>query len=118
MLWQNLNVLGNKQSYFLLEKFILGNIYHVDSVIVYKEIQFVVVSLYGLPSMEVAHQGRVFSSRTIKRGSNDGKTLIDMNQMLLKSLRLVKGVSHTDLLKIIKVNFIFLKPLQEWAVLI
>lgn len=108
-LWQNLNVLGDKQSYFLLEKFIPGNIYHVDSIIVNKEIQFAVASQYGLPPMEVAHQGRVFSSRTIKRGSKDEKTLIDMNEMLLKSLGLVKGVSHTEFIKDDKGKFYFLE---------
>ncbi len=108
-LWQNLNVLGDKQSFFLLEKFIPGNIYHVDSIIVNKDIQFAVASQYGLPPMEVAHQGRVFSSRTIKRGSNDEKTLIDMNEMLLKSLGLVKGVSHTEFIKDDKGKFYFLE---------
>jgi biotin carboxylase len=108
-LWKNLEILGDRQSYFLLEKFIPGNIYHVDSIIINYEVLFAVASQYGLPPMEVAHEGRVFSSRTMKRGSKDERKLISMNDHLLKSLGLVKGVSHSEFIKSDDGKFYFLE---------
>lgn len=108
-LWKNLDILGDRQSYFLLEKFIPGNIYHVDSIIVNREVLFSVASQYGLPPMEVAHEGRVFSSRTMKRGSRDERKLIGMNDHLLKSLGLLKGVSHSEFIKSNDGKFYFLE---------
>ncbi|HOI30474.1 MAG TPA: ATP-grasp domain-containing protein [Melioribacteraceae bacterium] len=108
-LWQNLEILGDRQSYFLLEKFIPGDIFHVDCIIVNKEVLFAVASQYGLPPMEVAHEGRVFSSRTMKRGSKDERKLISMNDHLLKSLGLLKGVSHSEFIKSSDGKFYFLE---------
>ncbi len=108
-LWKNLEILGDRQSYFLLEKFIPGNIYHVDSIIVNREVLFSVASQYGLPPLEVAHEGRVFSSRTMKRGTKDERKLISMNDHLLKSLGLVKGVSHSEFIKGNDCKFYFLE---------
>lgn len=108
-LWNNLEILGDRQSFFLLEKFIPGNIYHVDSIIVKKEVLFSIASQYGLPPMEVAHEGRVFSSKTMKRGSKDERKLISMNDHLLKSLGLLKGVSHSEFIKDADGKFYFLE---------
>lgn len=108
-LWKNLEILGDRQSYFLLEKFIPGNIYHVDSIIVNREVLFAVSSQYGLPPMEIAHEGRVFSSRTMKRGTKDERKLIGMNDHLLKSLGLLKGVSHSEFIKSEDGKFYFLE---------
>ena len=49
--------------------------------------------------MEVAHQGRVFTSRTMERGSIDEQALQLMNRQVLTSLGLVQGISHTEFIK-------------------
>src|ERR1700693_4351592 len=46
-LWPVLEQLGDKQSSFLLEKFVPGEVYHVDSVVSEKEIVFANVSKIG-----------------------------------------------------------------------
>src|SRR5215472_12891665 len=48
-LWRLLEQLGDKQSSFLLEKFLPGEVFHVDSVVSEKEIVFASVSQYGMP---------------------------------------------------------------------
>lgn len=98
-LWDALNTLGDKQSFYVLEQFIPGAIYHVDSIIYKKEIVFAIVCKYGRPPMEVAHEGRVFSSRTVQRESPDDDALRAMNKLTLQSLGLVEGVSHTEFIK-------------------
>ena len=49
--------------------------------------------------MEVAHEGRVFSSRTVSRGSEDEKKLKAINKNVLTALGLKYGVSHTEFIK-------------------
>ncbi len=98
-LWDALDILGEKQSFYVLEKFVAGDIYHVDSIIYKKEIVFSIVCKYGRPPMEVAHEGRVFSSRTVLRDSPDDDALKAMNRLMLQSLGLVEGVSHTEFIK-------------------
>jgi biotin carboxylase len=49
--------------------------------------------------MEVAHEGRVFSSRTLRRGSSDEQELKKLNERTLTSFGLVEGVSHTEFIK-------------------
>src|SRR5437762_14072930 len=53
-LWPVLESLGDQQSSFLLEKFLPGDVYHVDSVISEKGVVFSSVSRYGAPPMAVA----------------------------------------------------------------
>ncbi len=98
-LWRKLDELGDQQSFYLLEKFVPGEIFHVDSILVNKTILFSIVSKYGLPPMEVSHEGRVFMTRTIERGSPDEKALQQLNRTVLPSLGLLQGVSHTEYIK-------------------
>ena len=108
-LWRILDELGDKQSNYLLEKFIAGNIYHVDSIVYKKNIVFAVANEYAKPPMEVAHEGRVFATRTMRRGSEDEIALIKLNEELLKSLGLVQGISHTEFIKSVEGKFYFLE---------
>ncbi|MDP1677391.1 MAG: ATPase, partial [Bacteroidota bacterium] len=98
-LWQKINELGDQQSFYLLEKFIPGDIFHVDSIIVNRQVLFSIVSKYGLPPMEVSHEGRVFMTRTIERGSEDESSLQQLNKSVLPLLGLLQGVSHTEYIK-------------------
>ena len=46
-MWNRINHLGDEQSFFLMERFIPGNIYHVDSIIYEHEVRFAIASQYG-----------------------------------------------------------------------
>lgn len=98
-LWRALDELGDKQSFYLLERFLPGDVFHVDSIVYEKNVLFSIVSQYGEPPMEVAHEGRVFSSRTILRGSPDDVELQRENSAVLNAMGLKQGVSHTEFIK-------------------
>ncbi len=98
-LWDCINKLGDEQSFFLMEKFVSGNIYHVDSIIYENEIRFALASQYGKPPFEVAHFGRVFTSRTVRRGSETEQKLLELNEKVIKAMGLVRGVSHTEFIE-------------------
>ncbi len=107
--WEAINSLGDEQSYYLIEEFVEGNIFHVDSIIFNNEVKFAQLHEYALPPFEVAHEGRVFCSRTVKKGGDDEKKLIEINKKVIKSLGLKKGVSHTEFIKGEDGSFYFLE---------
>ncbi len=98
-LWPLLEELGDRQSFYLIEQFIPGDIFHVDSVVWQNEILFTAVSKYGQPPMTVAHGGGVFMTRTVSRDSPDAQALESLNQSLIRTLGLVRGVTHTEFIK-------------------
>lgn len=98
-LWPVLEQLGDKQSSFLLEKFVPGEVYHVDSVVSENEVVFANVSKYGKPPMNVAQGGGVFTSFTVARGGEEDACLRQSNRDLLAALGLVRGVSHAEFIR-------------------
>jgi biotin carboxylase len=98
-LWPVLDELGDRQSFYVLEHYIPGEIYHVDSIVSEREVVFSVPHKYGSPPMDVAHEGGVFTTRKIPRDSEDAKALDVINRDLIKALRLVRGVAHTEFIK-------------------
>jgi biotin carboxylase len=98
-LWPWLDQLGDKQSNYLLEKFIPGSVYHVDSVASERDVVFAEAHAYGAPPLETSHQGGVFTTRTLPRNSAEVKTLLGMNRRVLQELGFLRGVTHAEFLK-------------------
>ncbi len=98
-LWPALEALGDRHPYFLLEQFIPGDIFHVDSIVSDREVVFSVPSKYGRPPFDVAHQGGIFTTRTLARESVDAQALVALNRDLVTSLALVRGVTHTEFIR-------------------
>src|SRR5579863_7178694 len=108
-LWPLLQELGDKQSSYLLEKFVPGDVFHVDSVVSESEVVFANVSRYGKPPMNVAHGG-VFTTYTVPRGSDSDSALRAMNRDLIGALGLVRGVAHAEFIRAYAENdFYFLE---------
>jgi len=98
-LWPLLEQLGDKQSSFLLEQFVPGDVYHVDSVVSENEVVFANVSKYGKAPMNVAQGGGVFTTFTVARGSEEDSGLRHINRELIAALGLVRGVAHTEFIR-------------------
>jgi len=98
-LWKSIGELGDEQSFYVLEKYIPGKVHHVDSILYGGEILMAIAHEYAIPPMEVAHHGRVFSTRTMIRGNEEEQALQKINQSLLKTVGLLQGVSHTEFIK-------------------
>src|SRR5271167_5275668 len=98
-LWPVLEQLGDKQSSFLLERFVPGEVYHVDSVVSENEVVFANVSKYGKPPMNVAQGGGVFTTFTVPRGSEEDAGLRQINRDLIAALGLMRGVAHAEFIK-------------------
>ena len=98
-LWDVINSKGDRQSYFLLEKYLPGDVYHVDSIISERKVVFQAVHRYVKPPFNVAHGGGIFCTMTVERGSADDKALRELNTTVLTKLNLVRGVSHVEFIK-------------------
>ncbi len=98
-LWRALDELGDRQSYFLLERFVPGDIFHVDSVVSEGRVVFSVVHQYGRPPMQVMHEGGVFTTRTVDRTSEEWRQLTGLNSRLAPALGMVRGVTHAEYIR-------------------
>lgn len=91
--------LRDRSPYYLLEQFIAGDVFHVDSLVKDGKVIFAGVSAYGRPPLDVTHQGGVFISRTVRRGSEDERKLIKLNRKLVAALGLMHGAAHAEFIK-------------------
>jgi len=98
-LWPMLEELGDRQSFYLLERFIPGDIFHVDSIVSERDVVFAECHRYGRPPMAVSHEGGIFTTRTLERGSPEEHELVRENVGVLRTLGLVRGVTHTEFIR-------------------
>ena len=98
-LWRALDELGDRQSRFLLEQFVPGDIFHVDSIVSEGKVVFAVAHQYGKPPMQVMHEGGVFTTRTVDRRSADWAALTELNARLAPALGMARGVTHGEYIK-------------------
>lgn len=98
-LWPWLDQLGDQQSFYLLEQFVPGSVYHVDSVTSEREVIFAEAHGYGVPPLETSHQGGVFTTRTLPRDGEEARALHRINGELIEGLGLMRGVTHAEFLK-------------------
>jgi ATP-grasp domain len=97
--WGNIHSLGDQQSYFVLEQFVPGDIFHVDSIWFGGEMLFAISSAYGTPPLEVTTGGGIFTTETLEAGSEVDAALREMNKAVLSACGLRDGVSHTEFIK-------------------
>jgi biotin carboxylase len=98
-LWPWLDQLGDQQSFFLLEQFVPGDVFHVDSIVSERKVVFAEAHMYGKPPLDVSHQGGIFTTRTLQRASSESKALLKLNRALVEALGLVRGVTHAEFLR-------------------
>jgi biotin carboxylase len=108
-LWAVTDALGDERSYFLLEEFVPGDVFHVDSIVYERAVLAAIPSRYGTPPFDVSHSGGVFTTRLLERDSAEAAELLPLNARLLSSLGLVRGVSHSEYIRAHDGRFVFLE---------
>ena len=98
-LWPYLDQLGDAQSTYLLEQFVTGDVFHIDSIVSERQVVFAEAHAYGTPPLNTSHDGGVFTTRTLPRDSAEAKALYRLNREVIESLGLVRGVTHTEFLR-------------------
>ena len=98
-LWRALDEAGDDRAQCVLEQFVPGDVYHVDSIVWGGEVVFAVAFKYGRPPMEVSHHGGLFITRRLPDDSEEGRAVLAMNRTLQEGLGLRRGVSHTEFIR-------------------
>ncbi|HYY57148.1 MAG TPA: ATP-grasp domain-containing protein, partial [Pyrinomonadaceae bacterium] len=91
--------LGERSSYYLLERYVAGEVFHVDSLVEGSRVIFAGANRYGRPPMDVAQGGGVFISSTVEHDSEEQKHLFEINSRLVKSLGLRRGTAHAEFIR-------------------
>jgi hypothetical protein len=97
--WERVHALGDQQSFYVLEQFVPGDIFHVDSIWSGGEPVCAFASVYGTPPLEVMQAGGVFTTRLLPRNSEISRALFGINHSVLKLFGLLDGVSHTEFIR-------------------
>jgi biotin carboxylase len=98
-LWRALDELGDKQTHYLLERFVPGEVYHCEGITWNREILFAAPFKYGTPPMQTMHRGGVFSTRKLPTESSDARLLLEAHRAVIEALGMVSGVTHTEFIK-------------------
>ena len=80
-LWPWLDQLGDQQSFYLLEQFVPGSVFHVDSIISERAVVFAEAHAYGTPPLDTSHHGGVFTTGTLPRDAEETRALLKINRV-------------------------------------
>lgn len=108
-IWPALEELQDQQSHHLIERFIPGDVYHVDGIVAAGALLFAEVHRYAQPPFETMHAGGVFCSRTVERGSADQLQLRDLTLRLVHAVGVRDGIVHAEYIRDGKGGFHFLE---------
>jgi biotin carboxylase len=98
-LWPVLDQLGDVQSDYVLERFVAGEVFHVEGVTWGGKVLCSIPCKYGRPPMQTMHQGGVFTTRNLSLNSDDGVGLAAIHQRLIEGFGLPNGVTHSEFIK-------------------
>jgi biotin carboxylase len=98
-LWPALDSLGDQQSFFVLEQFVPGDVFHVDGLVNDGSVLFMAAHQYGQPPMDTYHEGGIFLTRTLDRASDDAQALFALNHQVQSGLGMRRGATHTEYIR-------------------
>ncbi len=98
-LWPILDMLGDEQSHYVLERFVVGEVFHCEGITWKGKLLFSAPFQYGKPPMQTMHQGGVFTTRTLSLATKDAKGILAVHKRLLPALHMDSGVSHSEFIK-------------------
>jgi biotin carboxylase len=98
-LWRAIDGLGDNHGEVVLEQFVAGSVYHVDSIVFDRRVRFAVASRYRTPPMAVAHEGGIFVTQTLDADDPASSALEALNARVLETFGLRRGASHTEFIR-------------------
>lgn len=114
-MWRLLDELGDQKSYYLMEQFIAGEVFHVDGLMWQGEVLFSLVSQYGVPPMTALQGGGVFSTRVLPRESATAVALRQLNEKLMHLFGRQNGPTHSEFICAEDGEFYFLETAARVA---
>jgi biotin carboxylase len=84
---------------YLIEEFIAGEVFHVDSLICGGRVVVAGANRYGNEPLKIAVEGGISTSMTVEHDSPIHRQLIEANEAVVTALGLKDGVAHTEFIK-------------------
>ncbi len=97
--WPMLERLGDAASHHLVERFVPGEIYHVEGLSWKGELLFALGHKYGQPPFQTMHSGGIFSTRTLERDSEENRALLEIHAQTLRALGMNTGPTHSEFIR-------------------
>src|SRR5581483_844538 len=97
--WPILERLGDAATNHLVERFVPGDIFHVEGITWNGNVLFAAPHKYGQPPFETMHTGGIFSTRAIDRSSADAAELLAIHAATLQALGMQAGVTHSEFIR-------------------
>ena len=88
--------LGDGAVDYILEEFVPGDIHHVDGIVAGGVVRFAECHAYGRPTLQVAQQGGVFTTRTMDWESVLAHQLRVLHGQVVAALGMENGVTHVE----------------------
>lgn len=98
-LWEGIESLGERRHQYLVEQFLPGDVYHVDSISYQGELAFCQVSKYLSTPFEVAHGGGIFRSQTVTYSGIEDEALRKSTQEVMAAFGMQFSASHTEFIR-------------------
>jgi len=93
--WRAIDALGGEAERFLIEQYVTGDVFHVDSLTQGGTPQFVIASRYGLPLLDVVKGGN-FVSYTFDQESDLARLLLEANRRIITGFGFEQGPTHIE----------------------
>ena len=94
-----LDELGDRRSFYVLERFVPGDVFHVDAIVWDKAVVFQSMHRYGQPPFQVAHGGGIFTTTSVAKHDAAWTALERINRDVLATFGIVRGVTHTEFIR-------------------
>lgn len=97
--WAALDGLGDAAPDYLLERYVAGPVFHVDAVVVGRQVRFASAHRYGTPILDLHRGGGIYTTHRLQAGTPDELGLLALNAEVLEALGLVDGVAHVEFIQ-------------------
>jgi hypothetical protein len=98
-LWPAIDALGDRRSFYVLEHFVAGDVFHVDAVVWDRAVVFQAMHRYGQPPYQVAHGGGIFTTTSVAKHDPAWAALEKINRDVLTTFGIMRGVTHTEFIR-------------------
>lgn len=91
--------LGDLRTDYLLEQYVAGDVFHVDSLVAEGEVRMAQCQRYDVPPLTLWNGGGVFVTRTVDPQDPVLASLLSLNRQVLQQLGLELGASHAEFIR-------------------
>jgi biotin carboxylase len=98
-IWKWADTLGDREAWHLIEAFLPGEVFHVDSIVFDNKVLFSAPHRYWRPPFDVWNGGGIFMSQSVPSFDEVYHDLLEANAAAIKAMGLPYGVTHVEFIR-------------------